>query len=185
MTRRHERGEHGSPHARRVEPVGRSAGDGRASRGSGRLDTTTLAQRISHVCHRRSWYGRVVVRRADPDDRVEPRSWTFLSNHAHVLICLSRDPGMRLRDVADLVGITERTAQLIVADLEAEGYLTRQRVGRRNRYRLHLNRPLRHPLESHHRIGELIDILGDPPAGEPRAASGARSTDPRRSRVRT
>lgn len=92
---------------------------------------------------------------------------------------------MRLRDVADLVGITERTAQLIVADLEAEGYLTRQRVGRRNRYRLHLNRPLRHPLESHHRIGELIDILGDPPTGERRVTAGARPTDRHRPRTRT
>lgn len=85
--------------------------------------------------------------------------WTFLSNHAHVLVCLARDPEMRLRDIADRVGITERAASSIVGDLEAEGYLSRSRTGRRNVYDLHLEARLRHPLESDHTVGELIAIL--------------------------
>ncbi len=91
--------------------------------------------------------------------------WTFLTNHAHVLLALARDPHCRLRDVAALVGITERSVQAIVADLEAEGYLTRTRVGRRNVYRLHPQRRFRHPAESRHRIGELLDLFAAPPAG--------------------
>ena len=85
--------------------------------------------------------------------------WTFLSNHGHVLLALARDPQARLRDVATLVGITERSVQSIVADLEAEGYLTRVRVGRRNVYQLHPQRRFRHPAESRHRIGELLDLF--------------------------
>ena len=83
-------------------------------------------------------------------------SWTFLTNHTHVLICLSQDPEMRLRDVAAMVGITERAAQRIVSDLEAGHALTRVRQGRRNRYDVNLNLPLRHHLESHRTIGDLI-----------------------------
>jgi DNA-binding transcriptional ArsR family regulator len=86
--------------------------------------------------------------------------WTFLTNHAHVLVCLSRDPTARLRDVADMVGITERSVQGIVADLEAAGVLEREREGRRNRYKLRLDRPLRHPLEAHHTIGQLVKSVG-------------------------
>ena len=82
--------------------------------------------------------------------------WTFLSNHAHVLVCLALDPELRLREIADRVGITERAASSIVADLAAEGYLTRVKVGRRNTYRLHLRKPLRHPIEKTHRVGDLI-----------------------------
>ncbi|WP_307781134.1 helix-turn-helix transcriptional regulator [Rhabdothermincola sediminis] len=85
--------------------------------------------------------------------------WTFLTNHAHVLLCISADPQIRQRDIARLVGITERAAQKIVSELEAGGYLVRERVGRRNHYRIDRDLPLRHPLESAHRIGELIDIL--------------------------
>ena len=85
--------------------------------------------------------------------------WTFLTNHAHVLLCVSRDPAARLRDVADVVGITERAAQRIVAELEEAGYLTRTRDGRRNRYEVHPNVPLRHPLERDHAVGEILDVL--------------------------
>lgn len=85
--------------------------------------------------------------------------WTFLTNHAHVLICLTRDPSMRLRDVAEAVGITERAAQRIVADLVADEYLERIREGRRNRYELRTDRPLRHPLEREHSIGAVLDVL--------------------------
>ncbi len=87
-------------------------------------------------------------------------SWTFLTNHAHVLVCLARDPSVRLRDVAELVGITERAAQRIVADLVAEGYVSRIRAGRRNRYRVNPSLPLRHSLESDHDVGSLLRALG-------------------------
>lgn len=83
-------------------------------------------------------------------------NWTFLTNHTHVLICLTQDPEMRLRDVADMVGITERATQRIVSDLESGGALTRVRQGRRNRYDVNLDLPLRHPLESHRTVGDLI-----------------------------
>ncbi|MDJ0335029.1 winged helix-turn-helix domain-containing protein [Salinibacterium sp. G-O1] len=89
--------------------------------------------------------------------------WTFLTNHAHVLLCVSKDPGMRLRDIAEAVGITERAAQRIIAELVADGYLTRERDGRRNRYQLYPELPLRHPLEHNHQIGELLMTLGSDP----------------------
>lgn len=85
--------------------------------------------------------------------------WTFLSNHGYVLACLARDPGVRLRDVALMVGITERAVQKIVADLEAGGILTRVRAGRRNNYQLFRERPLRHSLGSHQTVGALLDLV--------------------------
>ncbi|MGE5408206.1 MAG: winged helix-turn-helix domain-containing protein [Syntrophothermus sp.] len=88
--------------------------------------------------------------------------WTFFTNHAHVLICVARDPGIRLRDVAGEVGITERAAQRIVADLVEAGYLEREREGRRNRYRLRPELPLRHPLEREHAIGEILRVVAEP-----------------------
>lgn len=91
-----------------------------------------------------------------------PAAWTFLSNHAHVLLMVARDPEARIRDIAQAVGVTERAVQRIVADLEAEGYLSHQREGRRNIYTVHPNRPLRHPLEEHQRIGALIELIVAP-----------------------
>lgn len=85
--------------------------------------------------------------------------WTFLTNHAHVLLCVARDPGARHRDLAERVGITERAAQRIVAELVDAGYLERARTGRRNTYQLHPELPLRHPLEHDHHIGEILDTL--------------------------
>jgi predicted DNA-binding transcriptional regulator len=92
---------------------------------------------------------------------MEPMStdWTFLTNHAHVLLAVARDPNLRLRDIANLVGITERTAGGIIADLERGGYVGREKVGRRNRYVLKPDRPLRHPLEAHHEVGELLTAI--------------------------
>jgi DNA-binding MarR family transcriptional regulator len=87
-----------------------------------------------------------------------PSDWTFLSNHAHVLICLYREPEIRLRDVAEAVGITERGVQRIVAELEQEGYLTRERIGRRNRYTVHLGMKLRHPVEQPATLRDLLKI---------------------------
>lgn len=86
-------------------------------------------------------------------------AWTFLSNHAHALICLARDGDCRVRDLALRIGITERAVQRILADLEAAGYLVRERHGRRNHHRLVLDRPMRHPMESSHTVGELIAAL--------------------------
>ncbi len=86
-------------------------------------------------------------------------TWTFLTNHAHVLLCIAADPTIRIREVAALVGITERAAQRIVADLEAEGYISHERVGRRNRYEVHPDAPLRHPLEHHLGISALLHAL--------------------------
>ena len=90
--------------------------------------------------------------------------WTFLTNHSHVLLCLAKDPEIRLRDVAEKVGITERAAQRIVADLQNEGYITTERVGRRNRYLVHPEVPLRHPLEERNAVGALLKLLGIPVA---------------------
>jgi DNA-binding transcriptional regulator PaaX len=85
--------------------------------------------------------------------------WTFFSNYGHVLFCLASDSTARLRDIAQRVGITERAAQRIVADLERGGIITRIREGRRNRYRLHTKEHLRHPLEAQHTVGELINLI--------------------------
>lgn len=85
--------------------------------------------------------------------------WTFLTNHAHVLICIANDPDVRLRDVAQRVGITERAVQNIVSDLEAGGYITRRRSGRRNHYTIKPDLPLRHPVEHDHDVGELLGLI--------------------------
>jgi DNA-binding MarR family transcriptional regulator len=90
--------------------------------------------------------------------------WTFLTNHALVLLCLAADSGQRLRDVAASVGITERAVQRIVADLEQAGYLTRTRIGRRNQYQLHAEGPMRHPAQRHRQVGDLLGLLA-PPGG--------------------
>jgi hypothetical protein len=92
-------------------------------------------------------------------------TWTFLTNHGHVLVCIASDPGIRGRDIADRVGITERAAQSIVADLVGEGYVNRIRIGRRNHYDINSDRPLRHPVEQPHSIGDLLQLVAglEPP----------------------
>jgi len=85
--------------------------------------------------------------------------WTFLTNHAHVLILLSKNPSIVLREVAVQVGITERAVQRIIADLERDGFIEREKVGRQNSYRLRPRQPLRHPTEAHRSIGDLIDLI--------------------------
>lgn len=94
-----------------------------------------------------------------PPTNPPPAGWTFLSNHAHVLLLLADDPELRLRDIADRVGITERAVQKIIAELEAGAVLTRTRDGRRNRYTIHADRPLRHPVEAHRTVGDLIRMV--------------------------
>ncbi|MDH2910124.1 MAG: winged helix-turn-helix transcriptional regulator [Candidatus Eremiobacteraeota bacterium] len=91
---------------------------------------------------------------------MDPRSgWTFLSNHAHVMIALARDPELRLRDLAEQVGITERAIAQIIVDLEGAGAIARERDGRRNVYRIHPNVPLRHPIEAHRTVGDLLEAV--------------------------
>jgi hypothetical protein len=95
-------------------------------------------------------------------------SWTLLTGHGHVLVEIARHPDARIRDISLVVGLTERTVQVIVADLEAEGYLTRARVGRRTRYTLNPDSPFRHSAQDGYRVGPLLDQLtamanADPP----------------------
>lgn len=104
----------------------------------------------------------------------QAHAWTFLSNHAHALICLARDGDCRVRDLALRIGITERAVQRILADLEAAGYLVRERHGRRNHHRLVLDRPMRHPVEAAHTVGELVDALLTAPV----RTGGAARTEP-------
>ena len=99
--------------------------------------------------------------------------WTFLTNHAHALLCVAREPGMRLRDIANCMGVTERAAQRIVAELCDEGYLTRHRVGRRNFYEVHPHAPLRHPLEDGVEVGEVLAVLLRAKRGKPPASRAA------------
>ena len=87
------------------------------------------------------------------------RTWTFLTNHARVLIIIASAPNIRLRDIAAQVGITERAAQRIVGDLEADGYLSHEKQGRRNRYSLHPDAHLRHPLENEIEIGQFVEFI--------------------------
>lgn len=89
------------------------------------------------------------------------KTWTFLTNHARILILIAENPGTRLRDVADMVRITERAAQRIVAELESAGYLTHEKVGRRNHYHLRPDAYLRHPLEDDVEIGKLLELFVD------------------------
>ena len=104
---------------------------------------------------------------SDPDE--SGGSWTLLTGHGHVLVEIARNPGARIRDIGAVAGLTERTVQAIVADLEAAGYLTRTRTGRRTRYTVNHDSLFRHPAQEGHRIGPFLTVL---------AASGedARST---------
>ena len=99
------------------------------------------------------------------------RTWTFLTNHAAVLLCLAREPDLRIRDVAASVGITERAAQQIVRDLEEEGYISVTKTGRRNSYKVNSSRPLRHPLQRQYRVSDLLRAFAVAPR-----PSGSRSS---------
>jgi len=96
-----------------------------------------------------------------------PAPWTYLTNHAHVLILLARDAHATMREVADAVGITERAVQRIVAELEEADVLERSRSGRRNVYAVKADRPLRHPVESHCSVADLLALVNGslPPGG--------------------
>lgn len=97
--------------------------------------------------------------RREPGSGESPSSWTFLTNHAHVLLALLRNSDLRQRDIAALVGITEGAVQRILNELEAGGYLEIQRVGRRNHYEVKTDVPLRHPLDAGHTVGEVLHRL--------------------------
>jgi DNA-binding MarR family transcriptional regulator len=97
--------------------------------------------------------------------------WSLLTNHALALVCVARQPGARLRDIAECVGITERAAHRIVCELEEAGYLTRHRAGRRNFYELHTSARLRHELLGDRTLGELLSgLVARGPSGGQRAA---------------
>jgi predicted ArsR family transcriptional regulator len=91
--------------------------------------------------------------------RDKPPTWTFLTNHAQVLLCLAEMPDLRLRDVAERVGITERATQRILSDLVEAGYIHRQRQGRRNHYRINSKAPMRHPAQEGIKISGLLEFL--------------------------
>jgi DNA-binding transcriptional ArsR family regulator len=93
-------------------------------------------------------------------------SWSFLSNHGRVLLCLAQDPGMRLRDIAAQVGITERTAYGIVSDLTKAGYVAKLKDGRRNRYKIQAHRPLPEPTARERTVGEVLALLADTDVGD-------------------
>ena len=97
------------------------------------------------------------IKMAEPDDD-SPR-WTFLTNHAHVLTVLDLEPDLVLREVALRVGITERAVQRIVVDLEQSGFLKITKVGRQNHYKVLKNQALRHPIEAHRSIGDLLKMI--------------------------
>jgi hypothetical protein len=88
----------------------------------------------------------------------EPTAWSFLTNHAQVLVCIAHDPGIRLREIGDRVGITERAAHRIVAELAAAGYVSRERHGRRNHYTIQSHLPLPDPLARGRKVSDLLSI---------------------------
>ena len=88
-------------------------------------------------------------------------SWTFLSNHGHALIQISRNPDLKVTELASLIGITERSTLSIISDLEKDGYISVERIGRRNRYKVNPKKKFRHPGEADHSIGELLNIFSE------------------------
>jgi DNA-binding MarR family transcriptional regulator len=95
----------------------------------------------------------------------DSKPWRFVTNHTQVLLCIARDDDVRLRDVAERVGITERAAQRIVADLVEAGFVERKKIGRRNHYSIERRAKMRHPAQVNHEIGELLDLLGSTEPG--------------------
>jgi hypothetical protein len=107
-----------------------------------------------------------------------PVGWTFLTNHAQVLLCIARDPGIRLRDIADRVSITERSAYGIVLDLAEAGYIVKEKTGRRNRYQIQAHLPLPESSSRERTVGEVLALLG---GGElPQVFDSSASSEPGR-----
>jgi len=114
-----------------------------------------MATRVASTKSRAS----TAVKEAGPDPAAAPAPWTFLTNHAHVLIHIAEEPAVRMRDIADRVGITERAVQRIVRELEDAGYLERLKEGRRNHYHVTASQPLRHPIEKHVKTSALLALV--------------------------
>jgi len=93
------------------------------------------------------------------DQAANDKPWRFVTNHTQVLLCIARDPEVRMREIAEAAGITERAAQRIVRDLIEGGFVDRERVGRCNRYVVHRGLRMRHRAQREHQIGELLDLL--------------------------
>ena len=125
----------------------------------------------------------MIRRMSEPDERAG--TWTLLTGHGHVLVEIARNPRARIRDIAAAAGITERTAQAIVADLEAAGYLTRTRTGRRTRYTVNPDSPFRHQAQEGLRVGPFLDALTELADADPPGPAAPRRpplpTPPRRS----
>jgi hypothetical protein len=100
-------------------------------------------------------------------------AWTLLTSHGHVLVEIARNPDARIRDLSAAAGITERATAAIITDLEGAGYVTRTRVGRRNRYIVHLDLPFRHPAQRDLRVGPFLELLADPLPGEAAPSPGS------------
>lgn len=100
-------------------------------------------------------------------------AWTFLTNHAHVFLCIAENPNLRMRDLAERVGITERTVQRIVSDLIDAGYIEIKRDGRCNAYKTHDELHLRHPIESHRQVADLLRLIKRPDIGTDRSTAKA------------
>ncbi len=147
-----------------------NADNGVASPSGGRQDTSSGAGELYDGRMPRSATAAtsgVGTQRADA-------GWTFLTNHGHVLVCIAQDPDVLLSEIAERVGIRERAAHRIVTELVDAGYVRRERVGRRNHYTIDPDRPLRHPLEREHIIGELLSAIAPTewPAGGRPVAGG-------------
>ena len=129
--------------------------------GRKRVKTGTHAKalRNSSVAGRSHSANRATTKRRISVPQPTKSAWTFLTNHSHVLILLSRDPTVVLREVALQVGITERAVQKIIADLEAGGIIEREKVGRQNHYRIRADKSLRHPIEAHRTIAQLLALI--------------------------
>jgi DNA-binding Lrp family transcriptional regulator len=110
-----------------------------------------------------------VLKIEEPENETRPAgTWAFLTNHAHVLLCIARDPRSRARDIARQIGITERATQRILADLIADGYVKRTKVGRRNHYTIDLGGHLRHPVFRDLSVGPLLEVLNRDGQPQPR-----------------
>lgn len=107
-------------------------------------------------------------------DRAAGHHWTFISNHGHILLALAQDPEARMRDLADRVGITERAVHRLLGEMEQAGVIRRQKIGRRNTYSINRRVKLRHPIEEHRTVGDLIDLVLRPSSPKASGKNGTR-----------